>query len=133
MSAAAKLPSGGTQATSHLPAVLTLAPGAEITAHERRYRIQFVRDLESVMAQDIETGAVSRVALAAISRPRATTEAGMAAGGIDLCSVPDAAWVVARQRFEAIEPLLAPGASSVKAVVERAKRRASTAPRYTAG
>jgi hypothetical protein len=121
MPAAAPLPSGTTEANSPWPAVQSLIPGTEITANQRRYRIQSFRDLESVIAQDIETGAIARLPLAEISRPRAPAESALTAGGIDLCSVPDEAWAIARQRFEAIEPLLAPGASSLQAVAERAK------------
>ena len=70
------------------PAVLTLTPGTEITANEHRYRIQSVRDLESVVAQDIETGAITRVRLADIARPRAPSESVLSSAGIDLCSIP---------------------------------------------
>lgn len=121
MPAAAPLPSGRTEPNSPRPAVQSLIPGTEVTANERRYRIQSFRDLESVIAQDIETGVITRLPLAEISRPRAPAESALTAGGIDLCSVPDEAWAIARQRFEAIEPLLAPGASSLQAVAERAK------------
>jgi hypothetical protein len=120
MPAAAKLPSGGTDPTSP-PAVLTLTPGTEITANERRYRIQSIRDLQSVIAQDIETGVVTRIPLAEVSRLQGPTEPALTAAGLDLCSIPEEAWTIARQRFEAIEPLLAPGASSLDAVAERAK------------
>lgn len=120
MPAAAKLPSGGTEPTSP-PAVLTLTPGTEITASERRYRIHSVHDLQSVVAQDIETGVMTRVPLAEISRSPGPLEPALSAAGVDLCSIPEEAWAVAQQRYVAIEPLLAPGASSVKAVAERAK------------
>jgi hypothetical protein len=91
MPAAAPLPSGTTEANSPRRAVQSLIPGTEITANQRRYRIQSFRDLESVIAQDIETCAITRLPLAEISRPRAPTESALTAAGIDLCSVPDKA------------------------------------------
>jgi putative transposase len=115
------MPAAPKPSFSSPPAVLALVPGSDFTANGRLYRILSIPDLQSLLAQDVETGAITRIPIAEISRPGATNPSASNLEGIDLCSIPDTDWTVARQRYEAIEPLLAPCVISTEAVSERAQ------------
>lgn len=102
-----------------MSALLTLMPGSEVTLQGRRYRIHRVCDLDSVLAMDVETNVTTRIRLAEIQPATTVTEA-QAVPGIDLHDIPERDWQIARQRFQAIEPLLQAGGARPDEILRRA-------------
>ncbi len=84
---------------------LSIAPGAEVMVGQRRYRITRSLDLYSVLAEDVETQAPTRLRIETMSRViEAATDDGTPNYSVHHYS--DEVWAVAQRRFEAIKPLI---------------------------
>ena len=88
--------------------------GELVTADERSYRIVEVVDYESVLATDLETGRKDVLKIAGLA-PLNPTPAVIE----DLESIADADLQLAKERFDAIKPILGPEAGR-KAIEQRA-------------
>lgn len=88
------------------PAFISLKPGSLITANGRRYRITHRLNMDSVLAQDVETNAFEhlRVDLVRPSMPESAVAS--AAGPLELNDITDEDWAIAQRRFDLIKPLV---------------------------
>lgn len=86
------------------PAAFTLQPGTVIYHQAKEYVVKHLLDLTSLLAKDLNSGAVTRLEIREISVvPIANHEK----TSPDLESIPDEHWKVAQTRFDIIRPLLA--------------------------
>jgi len=86
---------------------VVVKPGATVAVGERPYRIHQILDLETVLAQDPQSGETVRLKVADLQPVRLRAEIPLLTDAVELAQVPDGAWAIARQRFAAIRPLLA--------------------------
>ena len=87
-------------------AVLDIHPGVQVFAAGREYVIKHVLDMRYVLCNDVETQAVQQIEIASL-RPVPGLEP-LRKGRIreDLTNISDAEWEKARERYEAIKPLI---------------------------
>lgn len=83
----------------------SIAPGVEVLVGQRRYRITRSLDINSVLAEDTETGMSSRLRIETMSRIT-HAEDGDASPEYSVHHFSDETWAVAQRRFEAIKPLI---------------------------
>jgi len=101
---------------------LKVRVGTEVIAQERRYQISRVLDLESVLAHDMETGAVHRLPLTHLHPPRTrAAPRDTPAGERNAQDVSEADWQQAQARFAVIQPLVEQGHYSRTEVQARAQ------------
>jgi putative transposase len=97
-------------------------PGLAVIAEERRYQVETVIDLESVLARDLETGDIRRLRFSQLVPASALkTQEEMAPAEPDPQQVSEADWQRAQARFAVIRPLIEQGAYSRREVQARAK------------
>jgi putative transposase len=100
----------------------TVRPGLAVIAEERRYQIEKVVDLESVLARDLATGDIQRLRFNQLIPASALeTEEEMAPAEPDPQQVSEADWQRAQARFAVIRPLIEQGTSSRREVQARAE------------
>src|SRR5215831_1090718 len=101
---------------------IKVRPGVAVVAEGRRYQIEQVVNLESVIARDLETGDLQRLLLTQLL-PAAplTTGPDIATASSDLQQIPEADWQRAQARFAVIRPLLEQGDYSRREVEARAR------------
>jgi putative transposase len=103
-------------------AELKVRPGLAVIAGARRYQIEKVVDLESVLARDLETGEVQRLRFNQLAPASAVKpEAAMAPAEPDPQQVSEADWQRAQARFAVIRPLIEQGTYSRREVQARAE------------
>jgi putative transposase len=86
---------------------VVFTPGATVAVGERPYRIHHILDLETVLAQDLQSGEAVRLKVADLQPVIPQAEIPPLTDVVELAQVPDSVWAIARQRFAAIRPLLA--------------------------
>lgn len=87
---------------------LKVRAGETAVAEGRRYQIEKVVNLESVLARDLETGDLQRLLLTQLlPAPPLTTEQNVTMASPDPQPAPEADWQRAHARFAVIRPLLA--------------------------
>jgi len=97
-------------------------PGLAVIAEERRYQIEKVVDLESVLARDLETGDIRRLRFNQLVPASALkTEEEIAPAEPDPQQISEADWQRAQARFAVIRPLIEQGTSSRHEVQTRAE------------
>ena len=99
---------------------LCLHPGSWGIVGGRRVYISHVRDLESVLVRESETGAAQRVKIRDLQPQEPDAERPLVATSADLTAIEDAAWQSARERFALIQPLLDASTSTRAQVHARA-------------
>lgn len=101
---------------------IKVRPGLAVMAEGRRYQVEQVVDLESVLARDLETGETRRLRFnQLIPAPPVTTEADRATAEPDPQQVSEAEWQRAQARFAVIRPLIEQGAYSRREVQAQAR------------
>ena len=86
------------------PAAFTLQPGTVIYHQAKEYVVKHLLDLTSLLAKDMNSGAVTRLEIRDIS---VVPSANLEQVRPDLEVIPDEHWKVAQTRFDIIRPLLA--------------------------
>jgi putative transposase len=100
---------------------LKVRAGETAVAEGRRYQIEKVVNLESVLARDLETGDLQRLLLTQLlPAPPLTTEQNVTMASPDPQPAPEADWQRAHARFAVIRPLLEQGNYSRREVEARA-------------
>ncbi|MCF3463437.1 DDE-type integrase/transposase/recombinase [Stenotrophomonas maltophilia] len=84
---------------------INISPGVEVMVGQRRYRITRSLDINSVLAEDVETEKVARLRIETMSRVLEAQE-GDGTPNFSVHHFSDDLWAVAQRRFEAIKPLL---------------------------
>lgn len=84
---------------------ISISPGVEVMVGQRRYRITRSLDVNSVLAEDVETEKVTRLRIETMSRVTEVQD-GDETPNFSVHHFPDDLWAVAQRRFEAIKPLL---------------------------
>lgn len=87
------------------PNFFNIAPGVEVMVGQRRYRITRSLDINSVLAEDVETSVPTRLRIETMSRVL-HAEAGDGTPDYSAHHYSDEIWAVAQRRFEAIKPLI---------------------------
>ncbi|WP_457894608.1 Mu transposase C-terminal domain-containing protein [Stenotrophomonas hibiscicola] len=82
-----------------------ISPGMEVMVGQRHYRITHSLDLNSVLAEDIETGQSTRLRVETMSRV-IEAEAPDGSPNYSVHHYSEKDWAVAQRRFEAIKPLI---------------------------
>jgi putative transposase len=101
---------------------IKVRPGLAVLAEGRRYQVEQVVDLESVLARDLETGDTRRLRFTQlVPAPPWTTEEDMATAEPDPQQVSEAEWQRAQARFAVIRPLIEQGTYSRSEVQARAR------------
>jgi putative transposase len=101
---------------------LKVRPGVVVVAEGRRYQIEQVVNLESVIARDLETGDLQRLLFTQLApAPPLTATQDVTRGLPDPQQVPEVDWHRAHTRFAVIRPLLDQRASSRREVEARAR------------
>ena len=101
---------------------IKVRPGLAVIAEGRRYQVEQVVDLESVLARDIKTGDTRRLRFnQLLPAPPVTTEEDRATADPDPQQVSEAEWQRAQARFAAIRPLIEQGTYSRSEVQARAR------------
>jgi putative transposase len=101
---------------------IKVRPGVAVVAEGRRYQIERVVNLESVIARDLETGALQRLLLTQLlPAPSLTTDKNVTTASPDPQQIPEADWQRAQARFAVIRPLLEQGNYSRREVEARAQ------------
>lgn len=98
---------------------IPLEPGEAVRSGDRLYEITRVVDFDAVLARDQETGEIHKLLVTELEAP--DLPPGEKQKRPDLASIPEEDWTVARERFEAIKPLLGMGRRTIEAVEGRAK------------
>ena len=97
-------------------------PGLVVLAEDRRYQVEKVVDLESVLARDLETGDIRRLRFhQLVPAGSEQTEVEMAPAAPDPQQVSDAEWQQAQGRYAVIRPLVEQGTYSRREVQARAE------------
>jgi putative transposase len=97
---------------------LAIKPGSEVDYGERRFVIMQVISFEAVVARDVETGELERLAIADL-RPISTP--GPVVLPPDLAERDDRDWAEARRRLDLIEPVLEKARLPRRVMAERAR------------
>lgn len=111
---------------------VSFEPGARVLAGGLQYRIRRALDLETVLAEDEQTGQTRTVRVAELTPLLAKVETSPVTGP-DLAGIPPEAWSVAVARHEVIEPLLDPRRrtrQAIRAAARAARADASTIYRW---
>lgn len=103
-----------------------IEPGVEVEADSRSFIIEYVLDMDSVMARDVATNESERLPIADL-QPRASSSQ-EAAATPDLTQLDGADWDEARRRREAIKPLLAMNRPPRSLVADHARAYGVSAP-----
>lgn len=85
------------------PAAFTLQPGTVVYHQSKEYVVKHLLDLTSLLAKDLNSGAVTRLEIRDIS---VVPSANFERAHPDLEAIPDDHWKVAQTRFDIIRPLL---------------------------
>lgn len=99
---------------------LAIERGSDVVAHDRRFVITHVLDLETVMAQDTDTGLSERLAIADLREPDSADPSTVQVIP-DLSQLDGKDWDEARRRFALIKPFLEQR-RTVRAEVDEAAR-----------
>lgn len=99
------------------PAAFTLQPGTVIYHQAKEYVVKHLLDLTSLLAKDMNSGAVTRLEIRDIS---VVPSANLEQVRPDLEVIPDEHWKVAQTRFDIIRPLLTDPQRTRAKVQERA-------------
>jgi putative transposase len=97
---------------------LAIKPGSEVDYGERRFVIMQVISFEAVVARDVETGELERLAIADL-RPVSSQEPSVLPP--DLAGLDDRDWAEARRRLDLIEPVLEKARLPRSVMAERAR------------
>jgi len=87
------------------PNFFNIAPGVEVMVGQRRYRITRSLDINSVLAEDLESNVPTRLRIETMSRVLHAEE-GDGSPAYSAHHYSDEVWAVAQRRFEAIKPLI---------------------------
>ncbi|MCF7752453.1 DDE-type integrase/transposase/recombinase [Bacillus subtilis subsp. subtilis] len=80
-------------------------PGAQVFVGPRKYRVTHMLSIDSVLAEDIETGASARLRIETLSTI-VSAETASDAGGFPIHQYSKEEWSVAQKRFEALRPMI---------------------------
>lgn len=80
-------------------------PGAQVFVGPRRYRVTHMLSIDSVLAEDMETGASARLRIETLSTIVSAEDASDA-GGFPIHQYSKEEWSVAQKRFEALRPMI---------------------------
>lgn len=80
-------------------------PGAQVFVGPRKYRVTHMLSIDSVLAEDMETGASARLRIETLSTIVAAEDAS-GAGGFPIHQYSKEEWLVAQKRFEALRPMI---------------------------
>ena len=97
---------------------LAVKPGSEVEYGERRFVIMQVIGFETVVARDVESGELERLAIADL-RPVSSPEPSVLPP--DLAELDDRDWAEARRRLDLIEPVLEKARLPRSVMAERAR------------
>lgn len=80
-------------------------PGAQVFVGPRKYRVTHMLSIDSVLAEDMETGASARLRIETLSTIVSAEDASDA-GGFPIHQYSKEEWSVAQKRFEALRPMI---------------------------
>lgn len=80
-------------------------PGAQVFVGPRKYRVTHMLSIDSVLAEDMETGASARLRIETLSTI-VSAENASDAGGFPIHQYSKEEWSVAQKRFEALRPMI---------------------------
>lgn len=80
-------------------------PGAEVFVGPRRYRVTHMLSIDSVLAEDLDTGVSAKLRIETLSTIVAA-ESAADAGGFPIHQYSKEEWSVAQKRFEALRPMI---------------------------
>lgn len=80
-------------------------PGAQVFVGPRKYRVTHMLSIDSVLAEDMETGASARLRIETLSMIVSAEDAS-GASGFPIHQYSKEEWSVAQKRFEALRPMI---------------------------
>ncbi|MCU1002722.1 DDE-type integrase/transposase/recombinase [Stenotrophomonas maltophilia] len=91
--------------TMSLSNFFKVEPGAEVYVGPRKYRVTHMLSIDSVLAEDMETGTSAKLRIETLSTIIAA-ESANEAGGLPIHHYSKEEWAVAQKRFEALRPMI---------------------------